>query len=78
MPEGPEVWILSKMINNFYLNNNTISVGKHIIIQDLKENWSFGLNGKSESTIGEIADTIGLGQERCRQIKKVALSKMAK
>lgn len=38
----------------------------------------FGLNGKSESTIGEIADVIGVGQERCRQIKKVALDKMSK
>ena len=46
MPEGPEVWILSKTINVFYSNDNTLSVGKHLIIKDLKENWSFGLNGK--------------------------------
>ena len=46
MPEGPEIWILSKAINNFYLNDNTISFGKHLIIKDIKENWSFGLNGK--------------------------------
>jgi formamidopyrimidine-DNA glycosylase len=46
MPEGPEIWFLSKMINIFYSNKNTISVGKHLIIKDLKENWSFGLNGK--------------------------------
>ena len=31
MPEGPEVWILSKMINEYYLNDNTISIGKHLI-----------------------------------------------
>jgi len=46
MPEGPEVWFLSKTINAFYSNNNTISHGKHLIIKDVKENWSFGLNGK--------------------------------
>ena len=46
MPEGPEVWMLSKMINGFYSNDNTISIGKHLIIKDIKEDWSFGLNGK--------------------------------
>ena len=46
MPEGPEVWILSKTINVFYSNDNTLSIGKHLIIKDVKENWSFGLNGK--------------------------------
>lgn len=45
MPEGPEVWILSKAINSYYLNTNTLSIGKHLIIKDIKENWSFGLNG---------------------------------
>lgn len=45
MPEGPEVWILSKAINTFYLNDNTVSIGKHLIVKDIKENWSFGLNG---------------------------------
>ena len=45
MPEGPEVWILSKAINTFYLNDNTLSYGKHLIVKDIKENWSFGLNG---------------------------------
>ena len=37
MPEGPEVWILSKMINGFYSNDNTTSIGKHLIIKDIKE-----------------------------------------
>jgi len=46
MPEGPEVWILSKAINKFYSNDNTVSFGKHLIVKDIKENWSFGLNGK--------------------------------
>jgi len=46
MPEGPEIWILSKAINTFYSNDNTLSYGKHLIIKDIKENWSFGLNGK--------------------------------
>lgn len=46
MPEGPEIWILSKAINSFYSNNNTLSYGKHLIVKDIKQNWSFGLNGK--------------------------------
>jgi formamidopyrimidine-DNA glycosylase len=46
MPEGPEVWILSKMINEYNLNDNTISIGKHLIIKNIQEDWSFGLNGK--------------------------------
>jgi len=46
MPEGPEVWILSKAINSFFSDDNTMSVGKHLIVKDCMENWSFGLNGK--------------------------------
>ena len=46
MPEGPEVWILSKMINNYYDDDNTTSIGKHLIINDIQEDWSFGLNVK--------------------------------
>lgn len=62
--------------------SNTIEVNQLLSKLNSKEKlvieMSFGLNGKSESTIGEIANTIGLGQERCRQIKKLALSKMSK
>ena len=47
MPEGPEVWMLSKVINKFYNFEKTISYGKHLIIKDIKETWSFGLNGKA-------------------------------
>ena len=46
MPEGPEVWILSKAINNHLKNQKTSSYGKHLFILDKKENWSFGLTGK--------------------------------
>jgi formamidopyrimidine-DNA glycosylase len=46
MPEGPEIWKLSKSINDFYNNSNTTSYGKHLFILDKKENWSFGLTGK--------------------------------
>ena len=46
MPEGPEVWILSKAINTFFKEENTLSYGKHLFILDKKENWSFGLTGK--------------------------------
>ena len=45
MPEGPEVWILSKAINEFYKKDRTISYGKHLFILDKSENWSFGLTG---------------------------------
>ncbi len=55
MPEGPEVWILSKAINSFYSNSNTFSFGKHLIVQNLKEDWSFGLNGKvGVSSLNEL------------------------
>lgn len=46
MPEGPEVWILSKVVNHFYLDDNTCAIGKHLIIKNINENWTFGLNGK--------------------------------
>lgn len=49
MPEGPEVWLLSKAINKFYNDKNkTYTIGKHLIIEDVKEDWSFGLTGKVE------------------------------
>ena len=46
MPEGPEVWILSKSINTFFKAENTLSYGKHLFILNKEENWSFGLTGK--------------------------------
>ena len=45
MPEGPEVWILSKAVNEFYKKDRSISYGKHLFILDRSENWSFGLTG---------------------------------
>jgi hypothetical protein len=45
MPEGPEIWILSKAVNEFYKKNRSISYGKHLFILDKSENWSFGLTG---------------------------------
>lgn len=52
MPEGPEVWILSKAINLYFIEEyntsgliKTNSYGKHLIINDIKEDWSFGLSG---------------------------------
>jgi ribosomal protein S13 len=46
MPEGPEIWILSKVINTFFKEEKTSSYGKHLFILDKEENWSFGLTGK--------------------------------
>lgn len=46
MPEGPEVWILSKAINSHFNEQKSLSRGKHLFIPDKKENWSFGLTGK--------------------------------
>ena len=37
---------------------------------------SFGLSGKSEITLSEISEVLGVGTERVRQIKKSALSKL--
>jgi RNA polymerase primary sigma factor len=37
---------------------------------------SFGLSGKSEMTTSEISEFLGVGTERVRQIKKLALSKL--
>lgn len=45
MPEGPEVWILSKAANEFHKKDYTLSYGKRLFILDKKENWSFGLTG---------------------------------
>lgn len=47
MPEGPEVWILSCAINKYYDDpNKTFAYGKHLFINEKKEDWSFGLTGK--------------------------------
>jgi hypothetical protein len=48
MPEGPEVWILSEAINKYYSADKTESNGKHLIIKDSNEDWSFGLTGRVE------------------------------
>lgn len=45
MPEGPEVWILSKSVNEFYSKERSVSYGKHLFILDKNQNWSFGLTG---------------------------------
>jgi hypothetical protein len=45
MPEGPEVWILSKAANQFHKKDYAVSYGKHLFIIEKKENWSFGLTG---------------------------------
>lgn len=57
MPEGPEVWILSNAINEYYNEDfcetgriKTLSIGKHLIVNDINENWSFGLTGKVSIT----------------------------
>lgn len=46
MPEGPEVWILSKAINSYYSDNYSSSMGKHLFLHNQKEDWSFGMSGK--------------------------------
>lgn len=48
MPEGPEVWILSKAIKCHFNEEKSLSHGKHLFIFDKKENWSFGLTGNSQ------------------------------
>lgn len=47
MPEGPEVYILSKAINRFYKNDDfSQAIGKHLQLRERNEDWSFGLQGK--------------------------------
>lgn len=48
MPEGPEVWILSEALKIHFGDNNIASKGKHLIlhINNVYEDWSFGLSGK--------------------------------
>lgn len=46
MPEGPEIWILSKAVNQFFKDDRSISYGKHLFLLDKSENWYFGLTGK--------------------------------
>lgn len=47
MPEGPEVWLLSKAINQYFnREEKTISYGKHLFLVEQKNNMSFGLTGR--------------------------------
>lgn len=51
MPEGPEVWILSHVLNDYFDAPKTRSYGKHLFVsvdKDKVENWSFGMTGKVE------------------------------
>lgn len=70
MPEGPEVWILSKAINRYYIDTvdvKTNSYGKHLIINDIMEDWTFGLTGKVKidhnNNLKKINTGIVYGQE---------------
>ncbi len=46
MPEGPEIYILSKAINKYFENENySYSKGKHLRLLETNEDWSFALNG---------------------------------
>ena len=49
MPEGPEVWVLSKAVNIHFNETKSLSYGKHLFIFDKKENWCFDLNKIPES-----------------------------
>lgn len=48
MPEGPEVWILSKAINKYYGYEKTKAYGNDLFVfnDDSCEKWSFGLTGR--------------------------------
>lgn len=50
---------------------NRLSDRERLVIE-----MSFGLSGHSEMTISEISNVIGVGQERCRQIKNSAIAKL--
>jgi formamidopyrimidine-DNA glycosylase len=79
MPEGPEVWILSKMINNYYADDNTTSIGKHLIFKDIQEDWSFGLNGKvkiNENNVLVKIETGWIYGEKKQYVKSIGLDWM--
>jgi formamidopyrimidine-DNA glycosylase len=62
MPEGPEVWILSNAINQYYNEEmKTRSIGKHLIVNDINEDWSFGLTGKVSIDDTDILTKINSG-----------------
>jgi len=42
MPEGPEVWALSLMLNEY--NLKSVSYGKHLFYNN--QDWTFGLHGR--------------------------------
>ena len=49
MPEGPEVWILSKAINAYNSEFEAYARGKHLLLVNnhgQKVDWSFGLTGQ--------------------------------
>lgn len=69
MPEGPEVWILSKAINQHYGDLKTVSVGKHLIVNDINENWSFGLTGKVYINTSDELNKINTGWIVGEQLK---------
>lgn len=74
MPEGPEVWILSKAINDFYKKEETISYGKHLFILEKKSNWSFGLTGNIGFDINNELVKIETGWLNGGQVKYDSLN----
>jgi RNA polymerase primary sigma factor len=50
---------------------NRLNTKERMVIE-----MSFGLGGKSEMSISEISEVLGVGPERCRQIKKSAINKL--
>ena len=69
MPEGPEVWILSKSINLYCKEMKTKSYGKHLFILDKRENLSFGLTGKVQLNDKDELSKINSGWLYGEQIK---------
>jgi len=61
MPEGPEIWILGKALQIYYNNYNYDTYGKHLLIMDRSEDWSFGLTGKVYINENNVLEKVNSG-----------------
>lgn len=89
MPEGPEVWILSKAINMRAKKYNSFAHGKHLIYEKTLEDtllndvvyidWSFGLTGKvhiNNSIIEKVNSGVVHGSQCMSHNKNALLKKL--
>jgi RNA polymerase sigma factor (sigma-70 family) len=69
--KSDEILELDSIKTEISLLLNRLSERERLVIE-----LSFGLSGKSEMSISDISNVVGVSGERVRQIKKNALSKL--